>query len=198
MTIKISAKEIAELRAKTDLPMMEVKSALVEAEGNEEKAIEILKKRGLKKVEKKSERETKSGLVETYTHDGKIGVIVEVNTETDFVAKNEQFREFVHDLALHIAATNPKYLSSEEVSKEETEKEMEDFISQAEKEGKPKEIAKKIAEGKINKYFEENCLLNQLFIKDDKKTISDLLTELVAKIGENIKIARFVRFELGE
>lgn len=195
---KISAKEIAALRAKTDLPMMEVKSALVEAGGDEAKAIEILKKKGLKKVQKKSDRETKSGLIETYTHDGKIGVMVEVNSETDFVAKNDQFKEFVHDLALHIAATNPKYLSKDDVPEDEVKNEMKDFVAQAEKEGKPEEIAKKIAEGKMKKYYEEVCLLEQIFIKDDKKTVSDLVTDLVAKIGENIQIARFVRFELGE
>jgi len=196
--IKISAKNIAALRAKTDLPMMEVKEALVEAGGDEKKAIEILKKKGLKKVAKKSGRETCNGLVESYTHDGKIGVIVEVNTETDFVAKNNQFKKFVHNLTLHVAAANPKYLSEKDVPKAELNKEMKKFREEAEKEGKPKEIAKKIAEGKMRKYFEEVCLLNQPFIKDDKKTISDLLVELVAKIGENIKIARFVRFELGE
>jgi len=196
--IKISAKNIAALRAKTDLPMMEVKEALVEAGGDEKKAIEILKKKGLKKVAKKSGRETCNGLVESYTHDGKIGVIVEVNTETDFVAKNNQFKKFVHNLTLHVAAANPKYLSEKDVPKAELNKEMKKFRTEAEKEGKPKEIAKKIAEGKMRKYFEEVCLLNQPFIKDDKKTISDLLVELVAKIGENIKIARFVRFELGE
>ena len=196
--IKISAKDIAALRAKTDLPMMEVKEALVEAGGDETKAIEILKEKGHKKVVKKSNRETLSGLIESYNHDGKIGVIVEVCTETDFVAKNDQFKEFVHDLALHIAATNPKYLSEKDVPKVELDREIKEAKEQAEKEGKPKEIAEKIAKGKMSKYFEEVCLLNQPFIKDDKKTISDLLTELVAKIGENIKVSRFVRFELGE
>jgi len=195
---KISAKDIAALRAKTDLPMMEIKEALVEAGGDETKAIEILKKKGHKKVEKKSNRETCSGLIESYTHDGRIGVIVEVKSETDFVAKNDQFKEFVHNLVLHVAATNPKYLSEKDVPKEEIEREMREAQVQAEKEGKPAEIAKKIAEGKMKKYFEEVCLLNQPFIKDDKKTISDLMTELVAKIGENIKITRFVRFELGD
>ncbi len=195
---KISAKDIAALRAKTDLPMMEVKQALVEVGGDEKKAIEVLKKKGLKKVAKKSGRETCNGLVESYTHDGRIGVIVEVSAETDFVAKNDQFKEFVHNLALHVAASNPKYLSESDIPKAELDKEKKGFAAEAEKEGKPAEIAKKIAEGKMKKYFEEVCLLNQPFIKDDKKTISDLLTELVAKIGENIKIARFVRFELGD
>ena len=195
---KISAKDIAALRAKTDLPMMEVKKALIEAGGNEASAMDILKKKGHKKVAKKSTRMASNGLIESYTHDGRIGVIVEVNTETDFVAKNKQFKEFVHDLALHIAASNPKYLSKNDISKIEIDKETKNYQQQAEKDGKPTKIAKKIAEGKINKYFEEVCLLNQLFIKDDKKTISDLLTELVAKIGENIVISRFYRIELGE
>ncbi len=195
---KISAKDIAALRAKTDLPMMEVKKALIEAGGNEASAMDILKKKGHKKVAKKSTRMASNGLIESYTHDGRIGVIVEVNTETDFVAKNKQFKEFVHDLTLHIAASNPKYLSKNDISKIEIDKETKNYQQQAEKDGKPTKIAKKIAEGKINKYFEEVCLLSQPFIKDDKKTISDLLTELVAKIGENIVISRFYRIELGE
>ncbi len=195
---KITAKDIAALRSKTDLPVMEVKEALVEAGGDETKAIEILKKKGLKKMAKKSGRATCNGLVESYTHDGRIGVIVEVSTETDFVAKNDQFKEFVHNLTLHVAASNPLYLSKEDVPKKVVDEEMKESQAEAEKAGKPAPIAKKIAEGKMNKFYEEVCLLNQPFIKDDKKIISDLVTELVSKIGENIKISRFARFELGE
>lgn len=193
----ITVSEIASLRNKTGLPMMECKAALIEADGDEEKAIEVLKKKGFAKAAKKSERETKSGLIETYVHDGKIGVLLEVLTETDFVAKNDDFKEFVHDVALHIAAMNPKYISKAEVPANEIEKEKASLIEQVKATGKPENIAEKIVEGKLGKYFEEICLLEQPFIKDPDKTIGDLLTGLIAKIGENIIIGRFARFELG-
>jgi len=193
----ITVSEIASLRNKTGLPMMECKAALIEADGDEEKAIEVLKKKGFAKAAKKSERETKSGLIETYVHDGKIGVLLEVLTETDFVAKNDDFKEFVHDVALHIAAMNPKYISKTEVPANEIEKEKTSLIEQVKATGKPENIAEKIVEGKLGKYFEEICLLEQPFIKDPDKTIGDLLTGLIAKIGENIIIGRFARFELG-
>jgi len=194
----ITAKEIAELRAKTGLPMMEVKSALIEARGDEEEAIKILRKKGLSKVSKRAERETKSGLIESYVHDGKIGVLVEVLTETDFVAKNDEFKEFVHDIALHVAATNPKYLSREEIPASELEKETQILMDEAKATGKPEEIAKKIVEGKLNNYFAEICLMDQPFIKDQDQKIEDMLTDLVSKIGEKIVISRFCRFELGK
>jgi elongation factor Ts len=193
----ITAKEIADLRNKTGLPMMEVKSALVEAGGDEEKAIDILRKRGLGKAAKKAERETKSGLIECYSHDGKIGVLVEVLTETDFVARNEEFKTFVHDVALHVAAMNPKYVSSDMIPEAEANHERELLVEQVKGEGKPEEIAKKIVEGKMQKYFSDVCLLDQLFIKDQDKTIGTLRNELISKIGENIVISRFVRYELG-
>ena len=193
----ISAKEIATLRAKTGLPMMECKSALIESRGNEEEAIKILKSRGLAKVAKRSERETKSGLVESYVHDGKIGILVEVLTETDFVAKNFDFKEFVHNIALQIAATNPKYISKDDVPAEILDKEKDELMGQVKASGKPEEIAKKIVEGKLGSFYAEVCLLEQPFIKDQDKTINDLLTDLVSKIGEKIVISRFVRYELG-
>lgn len=193
----ITAKEIAALRNKTGLPMMEVKIALVEAGGDENIAIDILRKKGLSKAAKKAERVTKSGLIECYSHDGKIGVIVEVLSETDFVARNEEFKSFVHDVALHVAAMNPKYLSSEMIPEDEASKEKELLIEQVKAEGKPEEIAKKIVEGKMQKYFAEVCLLNQPFIKDQDKTIGTMLNDLISKIGENIVISRFVRYELG-
>jgi elongation factor Ts len=193
----ITAKEISELRAKTGLPMMEVKSALIEADGDGNKAIEILQKRGLGKAAKKAERETKSGLIECYSHDGKIGVLVEVLAETDFVARNEEFKTFVHDIALHVAAMNPKYVSSDMIPEAEVNHEKEILIEQVKTEGKPEEIAKKIVEGRIQKYFSEICLLDQPFIKDQDKTIRTLLNDLISKIGENIVISRFVRYELG-
>lgn len=194
----ITAKEIAELRAKTGLPMMEIKSALIEAKGNEEEAIKILRKKGLSKVAKRAERETKSGLVGSYVHDGKIGVLVEVLTETDFVAKNDEFKTFVHDLTLHIAATNPKYLSREEIPASELEKETQILMDEAKATGKPEEIAKKIVEGKLNNFYADVCLLDQLFIKDQDQKIGEMLTNLVSKIGEKIVISRFCRFELGK
>jgi len=192
----ITAKEIAELRAKIGLPMMEVKKALIEAGGDEAKAIEVLRKKGAVKAEKRSERETKSGLVHSYIHGGgKIGVLVEVLAETDFVAKNEEFKNFVHEIALHIAAANPKYISREEVPQQDIEEEKSVFEEKAA--GKPAEIAGKIMIGKLEKYFEEVCLLDQPFIKDQTMKVSDLKNQLIAKIGENIVISRFCRYEIG-
>lgn len=193
----ISAKDIASLRSKTGLPMMECKSALIEAQGNEENAIKILKSRGLAKVAKRSDRETKSGLIEGYVHDGKIGILVEVLTETDFVAKNSDFKEFVHSLALQIAAASPKYISKDDIPDEVLEREKSELIDQIKKSGKPEEIVKKIVEGKLGSFYSEVCLLEQSFIKDQDKTVHDLLTELVSKIGEKIVISRFVRYDLG-
>jgi len=195
----ITAKQIAELRAKTGLPMMECKKALVEANGDEKTAIEILKKKGLSKAAAKSERATKAGLIESYIHNGgRMGVLVEVLSETDFVAKNEEFKSFVHDVALHIAAMNPKYISKNEIPKEELESEKNILIEQVKAEGKPAEIAEKIVEGKLNKYFSEICLLEQSFVKDQDMTVGDLLGQKIAKIGENIIISRFVRFEIND
>lgn len=195
----ITAKEIAELRAKCGLPMMECKKALVEAEGNDVKAMEILRKKGAAKAESKAERETKSGIIDCYIHAGnQIGVLIEVLSETDFVAKNELFKSFVHDVALHIAAMNPKYIKREEIPADELKKEKDIFMEQAKAEGKPEAIAKKIVDGRLEKYYAEICLLDQPFIKDQDMTIGDLLKEKIAKIGENIVISRFVRFEIGE
>lgn len=194
----ITAKQIAELRAKTGLPMMECKKALVEAEGDEEKAIEVLRKKGIAKAESKTDRSTKAGIVDSYIHNGgKIGVLVEVLSETDFVAKNEEFKLFVHNIALHIAAMNPKYVDREKIPQEEIEKEKKILIQQAEVEGKPTEIAKKIVEGRMEKYFSEVCLIDQPFVKDQDVTVGELLKQKIAKIGENIIISRFTRFEIG-
>jgi len=195
--MSITAKEIAELRAKIGLPMMEVKSALIEAKGSEEEAIKILRSRGLSKIGKRSEKETKSGLIEAYVHDGKIGVLVEVLVESDFVAKNADFKNFVHELTLQIAATNPKYISSNDISAEELARIKEELVGEAKDLGKPSDIAEKMIEGKLNKYYAEVCLLSQPYIKDEDKTVGDLLADLVAKIGEKIVVSRFVRYELG-
>ena len=197
--MNITAKQIAELRAKTGIGMMECKKALVEAGGDESKAMEILKKAGTLKAMKRADRETNAGIVESYVHsDGRIGVLVEVLAETDFVAKNDEFKAFAHDVALHVAAMNPRFVSKEDVPAEEVEKERADFVDEVAKSGKPKDIADKIVEGKLSKYLDEICLLNQPFVKDPSMTINDLLTEKISKIGEKITISRFCRFEIGE
>lgn len=195
--MNITASQIAELRAKTGMGIMECKKALTEADGNEEKAIEILKKRGISKAEKKAERTTKSGIIDTYVHGGKIGVMVEVLSETDFVAKNDEFKAFVHDVALHIAAMNPKYISKEQVPSEVLDEQRKNLEEEVKAEGKPEEIAKKIVEGKLEKFYSEVCLLSQPYVKDQNMTVNDLLVEKIAKIGEKLVISRFCRFELG-
>ena len=193
----ISASDIAKLREKTGLGMMECKKALEEAGGDETKALEVLRKKGAAKAASKSERVVREGVVESYVHDNKIGVLVEVLAETDFVAKNDDFKSFVHDIALHIAASNPKYVSSSDVPTNEVEEEKKNLMAQDDMKGKPKEIAEKIVEGRIKKYFEQICLLDQPFIKDQDKTVGELLNGTIQKIGENIVISRFVRYELG-
>jgi len=197
--MNITAKQIADLRARTGGGMMDCKKALVEAQGDAEKAILALRKSGAIKAAKKADRETKEGVIGSYIHaNGKIGVLVEVLCETDFVAKNTEFKEFVHDVALHVAAMNPKYLKSEDVDAKEVAKEKEIFLAEAKASGKPADIAVKIVDGKIKKFTEESALLCQPFVKDPSKTISELLTEKIAKIGENLEIKRFCRFEIGE
>lgn len=193
----VTAKDIAKLREKTGLGMMECKKALEECKGVESEAIELLRKKGISKAAAKSERVTKSGLIETYLHDGKIGVLVEILTETDFVARNDDFKNFIHDVALHIAASAPKYISREDVPEAEVAKEKEALSAQDDMKGKPAEIVNKIVEGRLNKFYEEICLLEQPFIKDPEKKIGDMLTALIAKIGERIVISRFVRYQLG-
>lgn len=195
----ITAKQIAEFRAKTGLPMMECKKALVEANGDTEKAVEILRKKGIAKAAKKAERATRAGIVDSYIHNGgKIGVLVEVLSETDFVARNEEFKAFVHDVALHIAAMNPKYIKSDDIPADEMKKETKILEEEARASGKPTDIVKKIVAGKLEKYYSEICLLNQPFVKDQDITIQDLLNQKISKIGENIVISRFSRFEIGE
>lgn len=195
--MEITVKEIAALREKTGLPMMEVKSALIEAEGNEEKAMEILRKRGLSKSEKRADRATSNGVIETYVHDGRIGVVLEVLCETDFVAKNEDFKAFAHEISLQIAATDPKYVSIDNIPAEELEKEKEFYLSEAKSLGKPENIIEKIVDGKVKNYAESICLLNQSYFRDPDKTVNDLFNEIVAKTGEKVIISRFCRFELG-
>lgn len=194
----ISAAMVKELRQITSAGMLDCKKALEETDGNIEKAVEFLRKKGLSKAAKKAGRVAAEGLVESYIHGGRIGVIVEVNSETDFVAKNEEFKQFAKDVAMQVAAQNPKFVSRNEVSSEEIEKEKEILRTQALNEGKPEKIVDKMVEGRIEKYYKEVCLLEQSFIKNPDVTINDLLTEKIAKLGENLVVRRFVRFEVGE
>lgn len=195
----VNAQAVKELREKTGAGMLDCKKALEEANGDMTKASEILREKGLAAAAKKGDRIATEGVVESYIHGGgRIGVLVEVNCETDFVAKTDQFRSFVRDIAMHIAATNPLYIGREEVPQEALDKEREILKNQALNEGKPAHIVDKMVEGRLSKYFEENCLLEQSFIKDPDKTVNTLLNEKVATIGEKISIRRFVRFELGE
>ena len=195
----ISAEQVRELREMTGAGMMECKRVLEEVNGDKEKATELLRERGVVKAAKKAGRIAAEGLVESYIHgDGRIGVLVEVNIETDFAAKNPEFREFVKDVAMQIAATKPEYVKREDIPAEVIEKEKEIMKAQAVNEGKPEAVAAKIVEGRIDKYYGEVCLLEQDFIKDPDKTVGQVLTEKIANIGENITIRRFVRFERGE
>ncbi len=195
----ISAEQVKELRELTGAGMMECKKVLEETNGDKEKATELLRERGVVKAAKKAGRIAAEGLVESYIHgDGRIGVLVEVNIETDFAAKNPEFREFVKDVAMQIAATKPEYVRREDIPAEVIEKEKEIMKAQAINEGKPEAVAEKIVAGKIDKYYAEVCLLEQDFIKDPDKTVQQVLTEKISNIGENITIRRFARFERGE
>jgi elongation factor Ts len=195
----VSASAVKELRERTGAGMLDCKKALDETNGDLEKAIELLREKGLAAAAKKGGRIATEGTVESYIHaGGRIGVLVEINCETDFVGKTEQFREFARDIAMQIAAASPRYVRREEVPTDELEKEKEILRAQALAEGKPEKIVDKMVEGRINKYYEEYCLLEQSFIKDPDKTIETLLKEKISTIGENISIRRFVRYELGE
>lgn len=196
--MQITAALVKELREKTGAGMMDCKKALQENNGDLEKAIDWLREKGVSSVAKKADRIASEGIIESYVHGGRIGVIVEVNSETDFVAKNDDFKAFCKDIAMQIAAANPKYLSREEVPADEVEHEKEVLKTQALNEGKPEHIVEKMVEGRLDKFYEEICLMDQKFIKDGDKTINELLTDLAAKIGENIRIRRFTRYELGE
>ena len=194
----ITAAMVRELREKSGAGMMDCKKALTETNGDMDKAVDFLREKGLASVAKKSSRIASEGIVESYVHGGRIGVLVEVNSETDFVAKNEEFQNFVKDIAMQIAAVAPKYVSREEVPAEEVEHEKNVLTEQARGENKPEHIIEKMVQGRLEKFYEEICLLDQDFIKDSDKKIRDILNDLIAKIGENIKIRRFVRYEVGE
>ena len=197
--MSFTAQDVAKLRQQTGVGMMECKKALTDANGDFEKAIVLLRERGLKAVDKKQGRIASEGMVASYIHmGGKIGVLVEVNCETDFVAKSDDFQVLVKDIAMQIAAANPKYVKEDEVDPAELENEKEILKAQALNEGKPANIVEKMVEGRVKKYYEDVCLLNQPFVKDSSKTIKDILTEATLKIGEKISIRRFVRYELGE
>lgn len=197
--MNFTAQDVAKLRTQTGVGMMECKKALTDANGDFEQAIVLLRERGLKAVDKKQGRIASEGLVSSYIHmGGRIGVLVEVNCETDFVAKSDSFQNLVKDIAMQIAAANPKYVREEEVDPAELEKEKEILKAQALNEGKPEKIIEKMVEGRVKKFYEDVCLMNQPFVKDSSMTIKDVLTEATLKIGEKISIRRFVRYELGE
>ena len=195
----VTAAQVKELREKTGAGMLDCKKALEEAGGDMTRAAEILREKGLAAAASKAGRAATEGLVESYIHgEGRIGVLVEVNCETDFVAKTENFKRFVRDIAMQIAAAAPKYVNKEDVPEEELNKEREILRAQALNEGKPEKIVDKMVEGRISKYYGEVCLMEQQFIKDPDLTVAQLLNSMIAQIGENISIRRFVRFELGE
>jgi elongation factor Ts len=195
----ISAAMVKDLREKTGAGIMDCKEALTECDGDLEKAVDFLRKKGLATAAKRAGRVLSEGVVQSYIHmDGKLGVMVEVNCETDFVAKNEDFKAFAKNIAMHIAATNPVAIKPEDVPEAIIAREKEIYRAQVLEMGKPEHIADKIVDGKMQKFFKESCLLNQDYVRDPDITVSDVLNELIAKIGENITVRRFVRFKIGE
>src|SRR5882724_8598225 len=198
-TVNISAAQVKELREKTGAPMMDCKQALTEARGNLEDAVVLLRKKGVSVAAKKATRATSEGSVASYIHaGGKIGVLVEVNCESDFVARTEDFKELVHDIAMHITASDPKFVRKEDVTPEAFEREKEIYRHQAAATGKPPQVVEKIVAGKMEKFYEEVCLLEQPFIKDQTVSIGQLIATKIGKLGENIAVRRFARFKVGE
>jgi elongation factor Ts len=198
-TMNISAAQVKELREKTGAPMMDCKQALTEAKGDMEQAVVVLRKKGVSVAAKKATRVTSEGAVASYIHaGGKIGVLVEINCESDFVARTEDFKELVHDIAMHIAASDPKFVRKEDVTPEAYAREKDIFRAQAIASGKPANIAEKMVEGKMAKFYEEVCLLEQPFIKDQTVSIAQLIATKIGKLGENIAVRRFARFKVGE
>jgi elongation factor Ts len=195
----IDAKLVKDLRDKTGAGMMDCKKALVDSEGDINKALDNLRKSGIAKAEKKGTRETREGLIYSYIHaGGRLGVLLELNCETDFVAKTDGFIELAHNLAMQIAATNPIGLDKESINESVISREREIYTDQAKSEGKPDNIIEKMVEGRLSKFFQESCLLEQTYIKDSDKKVTDIFTETIASLGENISINRFVRFAIGE
>lgn len=195
----ISAETVKQLRDKTGAGIMDCKEALSVCEGDMEKAVDQLRKKGLATAAKRAGRAMTEGMIQTYIHmGGKLGVLVEINCETDFVAKNDDFKEFAKNVAMHIAATDPVSIRREDVSHELIQREMEIYRAQAREMGKPEKMIEKIAEGKLEKFFKDRCIMNQAYVRDPNITVADLLSNLIVKIGENITIKRFVRFQIGE
>jgi elongation factor Ts len=194
----ISITEIKRLRELTGVGITDAKKALVDSKGNFDQALEAMRKKGLTKADKRSEREARAGVVGTYNHDNRIGVVLEVNCETDFVARNELFTNLVKDLAMHIAATNPEYISADKVPEDVKEKAREEFTKKAKDEGKPDNILPQIVDGMLKKHFAERCLLEQAFVKNPDQTVDNYVKEHGAKLGENIVVRRFNRMALGE
>ena len=196
---QITAQSVRMLRQKTGLGMMDCKKALQETGGDSEKAIEYLRKQGLSAVEKRAGRDASEGLIQAYIHQGsRLGVLLEVNCETDFVARTDDFQEFVKDVAMHIAASQPLAVEREGIAADAVERERAIYLEQAKNEGKPEHIAEKIVDGRMEKFYQENCLMEQVFVKNPDQTIGELVTEITAKIGEKITVRRFERFVLGE
>lgn len=197
--MKSTTELIRDLREATGSGVLDAKKALDAAGGNFEKAVDLLREKGLARVGKTAGRQAKEGLVELYTHPGnRVGVILELNCETDFVARNERFRELAHEIALQIAAASPRYVSQADVPQAELDRELDVLRAQAKSEGKPEAIIEKIVSGRIAKFYEEMCLMDQPFIKDDKTKIKDMINNAISKLGENILVRRFARYELGE
>ncbi len=196
MSVQINAKQVGELRESTGAGLMDCKKALVEAEGDFDQAVELLRKRGVAKAAKKAGRDASEGIVDTYIHlGGKVGVLCEINCESDFVAKTDDFKQFVRDIAMHIAAASPVCVSREEIDPALLEAERK--VAEGQAEGKPAAAIEKIVEGKLNKYLSEHCLLEQAYVKNPDQTVQELLTEKISKMGENMKIRRFARFQVG-
>lgn len=197
--VPASTNKIKELRELTGAGILDCKKALEEAKGEIEAAVEVLRKRGLARLKERTGKTTDEGLIDSYIHaGGRIGVIVEANCETDFVAQNKEFKEFVHNIALHIAAARPLYISREDVGEKTIDKEKEFYKAQAKNEDKPKKAIPKIVEGKLDKFFSEQCLLEQPFVKNPEITIEEYMGELVSKLGENLVISRFIRYQIGD
>jgi len=197
--MEISSKQVKELRDKTGAPMMDCKKALEKAVGDLEKALNYLREHGMAKASEKAGRMTREGLIYSYIHPGeKLGVLLEINCETDFVARTDDFRSLAKDVAMQVAATNPLAIKREDIPSNLLEKEKEIYKAQAQQEGKPEKILEKIVQGKLEKFFQESCLLEQPFIKDEDRTVKQRIDETIGKLGENITVKRFARFRLGE
>lgn len=195
--MSVSVEDIKKLKELTGIGLTDAKAALVEAEGDFDKALQAMRKKGLTKAEKKGDRETREGIVESYVHSGRIGVVVEVNCETDFVARLPEFKEFAHQMAMQIAAMSPRYATLEDVPAEDYEAKKQELLASDALKGKPAEMAEKIVEGQLKKHFAEQVLAEQVFVLDDTKTVDERIKEQIAKSGENIRISQFRRIELG-